>query len=79
MNPYAVRHTLMPSGERLPMLLLRDTGVPLFEPTVWSISELRARNLSSSTLQQALRAVMVLHLALERLGVDLEARLDEVA
>jgi integrase len=75
-NPFAVRHTLLPSGERLPMLLSRTTGIPLFEPTVWSISELRARNLSSSTLQQALRAVMVLHLALEHIGVDLGARLD---
>jgi integrase len=77
MNPFAVKTTVLPSGERLPLLCSRSTGIPLFDPTVWSISELRARNLSSSTLRQALRAVMVLNLVLDRLGVDLDSRFDE--
>ena len=76
-NPFAVKTALLPSGERLPLLCSRSTGIPLFDPTVWSISELRARNLSSSTLKQALRAVMVLNLVLDRLGVDVESRFDE--
>jgi integrase len=76
-NPFAVKTTVLPSGERLPLLCSRSTGIPLFDPTVWSISELRARNLSSSTLKQALRAVMVLKLVLGRLGVDLDSRFDE--
>jgi integrase len=77
MNPFAVKTAVLPTGERLPLLCSRETGVPLFEATVWSLTELRARSRSSSTIQQALRAVMVLNLALERLGVDLDARLSE--
>lgn len=35
LNPYLVRLVVLPSGERLPMLCRRFTGVPLFEPTVF--------------------------------------------
>jgi integrase len=76
-NPFVVRIALLPSGERLPMLLSRATGLPLFAPTVWSLTELRARNRSTSTIQQALRGVMVLCLLLERLKVDIDERLRE--
>lgn len=65
------------SGERLPFLCVRDTGVPLFEPTLYALTELRATNKASATIEQALRAVMVLHLALDQLGVDLARRLDD--
>ena len=68
---------VLASGERLPMLCARESGVPLFEPTVWALSELRARNRASATIQQALRAVLVLNLALVRLRVDLDVRLNE--
>ena len=64
------------SGERLPFLCARDTGVPLFEPTLYALTELRATNKASATIEQALRAVMVLHLALDQLGVDLDQRLE---
>jgi integrase len=57
------------------MLLAGSTGVPLLQPTLYALTELRARNRSSSTIQQALRAVMVLYLVLERLGIDLQTRL----
>jgi integrase len=76
-NPFVIRMVVLASGERLPMLCARETGVPLFEPTVWALSELRARNRASATIQQALRAVLVLNLALGRLRVDLDARLSE--
>ena len=76
-NPFAVKTAVLPTGERLPLLCSRETGIPLFDATVWSLTELRARSRSSSTIQQALRAVMVLNLVLERLGVDLDARLNE--
>jgi hypothetical protein len=29
---------VLESGERLPMLCARETGVPLFEPTVWALA-----------------------------------------
>ncbi len=76
-NPYLVRLVVLTSGERLPMLCRRSTGLPLFEATLYSLTELRAQNRSSSTIQQALRAVMVLCLVLDRLNIDLDQRLGE--
>lgn len=76
-NPYAVRTVVLASGERLPMLCARATGLPLFEPTLYALTELRARNRSTSTIDQALRGVMVLHHVLDRLGVDLDVRFNE--
>jgi len=76
-NPFAVRLVVFTSGERLPLLCRRSTGTPLFEPTVYAITELRAQNRASATIQQALRAVMVLYLVLERLKIDLDQRLGE--
>lgn len=60
------------------MLCSKATGLPLFEPTLYALTELRARNRASATLQQALRSIMVLYLALERLGVDLDDRLRDL-
>jgi integrase len=76
-NPYLVRLVVLTSGERLPLLCRRLTGLPLFEATVYAITELRAQNRASSTIQQALRAVMVLCLVLDRLEIDLNHRLSE--
>jgi integrase len=76
-NPYAIKTVVTSGGERLPMLCAEPTGAPLFQPTLWALTELRATNRSTSTMQQALRAVMVLLLCLERLGIDLESRLAE--
>lgn len=76
-NPYAVKTVVTSTGERLPVLCSAATGLPLFHPTVWALTELRATNRSTSTIQQALRGVMVLLLALDNLGIELTARLDE--
>ena len=45
---YRIETVLMTSGERLPMLI-RPDGQPHFEATVFSLQELRARNLASNT------------------------------
>lgn len=76
-NPFVVRPVLLPSGERLPMLCSRANGLPLFEPTLYALTELRARNRSAATIQQALRSIMVLYIVLERLGIDLADRLSQ--
>lgn len=76
-NPYAVRLVVLESGERLPMLCFRATGLPLFETTLYALTELRAKNRSTSTIQQALRSVLLLCLVLDRSGVDLDRRLAE--
>lgn len=67
---------VMSSGERLPMLLGED-GLPMFEPTVFALFEIRARNLASNTIESYLRSVMVLLLFLGLRKIDLPARLDE--
>jgi integrase len=74
---YAVRTVVLQSGERLPILLNSDTGSPLFEPTVYSLTELRARNRAAATIEQALRAVLVLYRFTHSHGIDLSARLAE--
>lgn len=76
-NPYVVRIVVLQTGERLPMLCSRDSGIPLHEPTLYALTDLRARNRSSSTIQQALRSVMVLYLAFDGLKIDLGQRFQE--
>lgn len=77
MNPYVVKMTMFQTGERLPVLCDRLTGLPLFDPTLFSLTQLRGRNRSTATIQQALRSIMVLYLMLDRLGIDLKKRLGE--
>lgn len=40
---YKVKTIVTSTGERLPLLLGRD-GLPIFEPTVFSLAEVRSRN-----------------------------------
>lgn len=75
MNPkYRVKMIVTSSGERLPMLLGRD-GLPMFEPTVFSLSEVRSRNRASNTIDSYLRSVMVFLLFLDLKNINLEERL----
>lgn len=77
LTPYCVRTILTPSGERLAVLLARHSGIPLFEPTIWAVAELRARNLASNTIRQALRSLLFLYIVLDRQKIDLSRRLAE--
>ena len=63
---YTVWNTVFESGERFPLLLDARTGVPLFDPTVFVISEFRARNRASATIEQVLRALKVTHKIIQR-------------
>lgn len=74
---YRVKSLVCESGERLPLLVDAASGLPLFEPTLFVLTELRALNRASATLAQATRAIMVGLMALDYLGVDLSARFDE--
>ena len=71
---YRVKMLVTSSGERLPMLLGR-AGLPLFEPTVFSLSEVRSRNRASNTIDSYLRSVMVFLLFLDLRNINLEERL----
>lgn len=74
-NPYIVRTLIMASGERLPVLMDTRLGEPLFAPAIYSLTQLRARNLAANTIEQSLRSIMVLLLFLEQRGIDIEGRL----
>lgn len=74
-NPYSVKTLILGSGERFPVLLSSATGQPLFEPTIYSLVELRATNKATNTIEHALRAVMVLLLFLDAKRIDLDERI----
>ncbi len=74
-NPYAVKLIVLNSGERLPVLLALDIGAPLFEPSVYVLSEIRATNKASNTIDQVLRSIMVLQLFLDSSRIDIQQRI----
>lgn len=76
-NPYIVRILMLASGERLPVLMDTRLGTPLFAPTIYSLSQLRGRNLAANTIKGGLQHIMVLLLFLEQRGIDIEARFRE--
>lgn len=53
-------------------MLIDGSGVPLFDPTVWSISKFRHK--SAATMEQALRGAMLVHLFCWRHEIDLSQR-----
>jgi integrase len=69
-----VKTIVTSTGERLPVLLALD-GLPIFEPTVFSLSEIRSRNRASNTIDSYLRSVMVFLLFLDLRKINLEERL----
>jgi hypothetical protein len=42
MSPWRIRTIVSGNGERLPLLIDRATGVPLFDPTLYALTEVRA-------------------------------------
>lgn len=73
---FRVENLKLQSGERLPLLVDSGTGIPLWGPTLFVLTDLRATNRAAATLQQATRAVMVAHQIFRYLGVDLDKRLE---
>lgn len=65
------------SGERLALLTDVSSGLPLFDPTVFVVSEYRARNRSNATIDQVLRALKVLLLFCRARNIDLQERMLE--
>jgi len=74
---FEVRNLVFASGERFPALIDGNTGVPDFEVTLYVLTQLRTRNLSTSTLTAATRAVMFGCQVLEYMGVDLQNRINQ--
>lgn len=57
---HAVHTLLLPSGERLPILINRIEGRPCFDATLFVLTQLRQTNAASATIERALREIMVL-------------------
>lgn len=74
---FSVRTLLAPSGERLPILLDNSTGMPVFYPNLYVLTELRQTNRASATIERALRELSVLFDYLVDIGVDLNKRMRE--
>lgn len=74
-NPYFIRLAIFASGERFPLLVERESGIPIFDPTIYCVSELRARNKATNTIDQALRSIMILMSYLKLNQIDLNERL----
>ncbi|MBA4342311.1 MAG: hypothetical protein C0423_09185 [Methylibium sp.] len=72
-----VQMTKLSTGERLPLLVEASTGEPLYAPTVFALTELRARHRAAGTISQALHSVRAFLMVLSRLGVNLDARMLE--
>lgn len=74
MVTYRIKTVVTSTGERLPMLLGRE-GAPVWGATLFTLTELRARNRSSSTIENALNALIVLQLFVEQREIDLQKRM----
>lgn len=69
-----IRVLVRSDGERLPVLLDRATGQPLFDPTVYVASQLRGR--AANTIHQRLAALQVLFRFCASRDVDLSQRVE---
>lgn len=75
-TPLAIAILVLQSGERLPYIKDLSSGEPIYEPLIFSLTELRGSNLAANTISQALRSVMLLLRVLNNLSVDLINRVD---
>jgi integrase len=74
MNVYKLKEVSFHSGERFPMLL-NEYGLPVFDVTVYALTELRTRNQATASISSALRAIQILYYFLESRDIDLRIRL----
>lgn len=71
---FCVRTVLCSNGERFPVLVHRESGIPDFDATLWVVTSLRSRGVASATIEQALRSVIVLLLVLHSRQINLVER-----
>lgn len=60
-------------------MLIGQDGAPLFEATVYSLVELRARNQAANTIEASLRSLLMFYLFLDFRGINLAARVKQGA
>ncbi|MBI2241309.1 MAG: site-specific integrase [Magnetospirillum gryphiswaldense] len=71
---YRIEIAVFATGERMP-LLIGDGGLPLYEPTLYILTEIRARGRAAHTVEQALRAIKVLYIYGDSADIDVEQRI----
>lgn len=69
-----VRMHLRPTGERLPILVDRNSGMPLPLPLIYVVTTLRSR--AANTIAQHLAGIQVLLLFCEAAGIQLDERIE---
>ncbi|RYZ92389.1 MAG: site-specific integrase [Proteobacteria bacterium] len=77
MKHYMIKSWVMVDGERYCALIARDTGLPVFYPTLYVTSQVRNRSLSHAAMEQAHCALAVLLNFCSDASINLEARLSE--
>jgi len=80
MTSYKIKTIVMSDGERLPMLLESDTGIPDYWITLYSLTQLRSRGLAVNTIEQTLQHLKLLMFFLKNNyneEINLEERLQD--
>jgi integrase len=73
MSLLAIRHVQFHQGERHKLLVNAQTGIPLYYPSLFITTQVRAGGFSVSTVQASLTALKVLYAWQAERGVNLEA------
>jgi hypothetical protein len=73
---YRVETLVLGNGERFPMLIVSETGMPDFYPTLYTSNSLRLLRTANSIVA-VLRAIHVMYLAGKQMGIDFQSRMLE--
>jgi integrase len=73
-SQFSVRTVVFENGERMPVLVNADTGMPVFDACVYASTEIRPKSGSSATLEQALRSIQLLLIFVGDRAIDLRDR-----
>lgn len=60
-SPYRIEMLVFENGERYPLLINNEDGMPMHNPTLFITSELRNRGNAESTMVAGLRAIMFVY------------------
>jgi integrase len=74
---YSTVVTKFTTGERFAHLIVSDTQLPHFQTTLYSVMMLRASNLATSTIEQALRAIKIFLLFCDTNSISFGVRMQE--
>lgn len=75
-NPYRVHTVVFHSGERCPVLVRRDTGLPVFYPNLFVLTQVRPKSFAFRTLESYQRSLLLLLVFAESRGFDLWGRIE---